>query len=276
MRRWFRQWKRERQRGSVARRGASTPIPAFPQATLAALRMLRDPDSNPAAIAEAIDQNPGLVVQLLRVVNSAAYGLRREATRTSHALNLLGRTKVESILVAFAVKHQLDDVVRNGAAKDHWEQAALRASAARGFARLVHPESQAECFVGAMLLDIGVPVLAAEFPEDYRDVLERWTHEQGLDLVELENEAVGLDHAAVGEEMARAWELPAFLQNVIAHHHGGGDVPPAIGLVANVASRDAVDLVVAQASRIGIDGDTARSIWEQAELEASGLAEQFR
>jgi len=66
-------------------------LPSFSTMTVSALRLLRDPKSSTAAIAEAIESNPGVVVRLLRMVNSAAYGLAQRVDRVGHAVNLLGR-----------------------------------------------------------------------------------------------------------------------------------------------------------------------------------------
>lgn len=277
MRRWFRAWRRQRARGHAAP-PSREPIPAFPRATMEALRLLRDAHAPPDAVASAIERNPGLVVRLLRIVNSAAFGLRREVTRTSHALTLLGRTKVESILIACAVKDQLGTTVARAPLPDHWEQAAWRAALARGLAARLHPETQSECFVGGMLLDIGLPVLAAEFPGPYRELLSAWSVDPDVDVVALEREAVGMSHTDVGRAMAQQWELPAFLQGMIEDHHQcppPPSCPPAVALVAGLPpAADASDLVRATAP-FGLDATWVTATYATARAEAASLAEQL-
>ena len=62
-------------------------LPSFSAATLNTLRLLRDPTRTAEEIAESIEANPGVVVRLLRMVNSAAYGLAQRVEGVSHAVS---------------------------------------------------------------------------------------------------------------------------------------------------------------------------------------------
>ncbi len=276
MKRWLRGFLARKRGVTLARRLSSEhPLPSFPQSTMDALKLLRDPTATPEAIASSIEQNPGLVVQLLRTVNSAAFGLRREVTRASHAINLLGRTQVESLVVGVAVQKQLGGLCRDRLLEGHWGQAALRASVARSFAKVMHPETQSESFVAGMLLDMALPLLVSVHPKRYDGVLERWYADEDAELALLEREAIGCDHAEVGAEMARRWELPSIICDAIERHHDG-EVTPALSLAAAIRADLDVDDLVRRAQAHGLPPELSRQITVEAQANAAELATLFR
>ncbi|HHH30933.1 MAG TPA: HDOD domain-containing protein [Polyangiaceae bacterium] len=217
-------------------------LPAFSAATLETLRLLRDPTCSAEMIAESIESNPGVVVRLLRMVNSAAYGLAQRVEGVSHAVSLLGRGKVESVVVAIAVKSSVDNSA--GPLPRFWQLAAARATIARGLAELIHPQTQSEAFVAGMLQDMAMPLLVQAKPVEYRPMIEGWQNDPREELTELEQREFGWDHSEVGACVAHHWRLPDLLIDAIgAHHHGNSLVPPAIHLVSHVRQSDGrVDL----------------------------------
>lgn len=91
-----------------------------------------------------------------------------------------------------------------------------------------------------LLLDIGIYFLLFNFPKEYNAILDRWQSEGG-NLVELETEAIGVDHATVGRQLAKKWNLGVDLENAIFSHHSSDDCSDAqtsakIFRLANLAS----------------------------------------
>ncbi|MEQ9320957.1 MAG: HDOD domain-containing protein [Polyangiaceae bacterium] len=208
-------------------------LPSFSAATLNTLRLLRDPTRTAEEIAESIEANPGVVVRLLRMVNSAAYGLAQRVEGVSHAVSLLGRGKVESVVVAIAVKGSVD--ASSGPLPRFWQLAAARATIARGLAELIHPQTQSEAFVAGLLQDMAMPLLLQARPAEYRPMIESWQRDPREELTDLERKHFGWDHSEVGASVAHHWELPDPLIDAIgAHHLGTSMVPPAIHLVSHV------------------------------------------
>lgn len=219
-------------------------LPSFPGAVMKTLQLLRDPNSGSPHIARSIEMNPALVVRLLKMVNSAAFGLRRKINSVSHAVTLLGRSRLESIVVGLAVRTNLPRHSGIGFQHDRfWTAAARRAAVARGLAGLLHPQTQSEAFVGGLLQDMALPLLAKVRPKQYAPILEHWHGEADSKLDELERTEFGWDHGEVGASMAHKWELPEVLINSIDVHHDTSDeqqagVDPAIRLVSCIREMD--------------------------------------
>lgn len=263
-------------------------LPSFPAAVMQTLQLLRDPNATNAAIARSIESNPALVVRALRMVNSAAFGLRRRVESVSHAVSLLGLGKLETLVVALAVKGQLPS--RSSGqfqSKRFWTAAARRASAARALAEVIHPQTQSEAFVGGLLQDMAVPLLAVARPDTYGPLLEAWHHDAATQLVHLERSEFGWDHGKIGGSMADFWELPSRLMTSIDAHHLEGDgadgatvAEPAIRLVAHIRETDEMpgtDAVIeACRDEFGLSPDVVSLRLTAAFEEANELAAMLR
>ena len=78
-------------------------LPSFPVIILNALEKVRDAEASGAEISELVATDPGLSVRLLTTVNSAAYALKHKINSIDHAVSLMGRGELESILISMAV-----------------------------------------------------------------------------------------------------------------------------------------------------------------------------
>jgi len=99
----LRQKKAERKRKKAVRGLENVEIPSFSLPVMRALEMLRSTDASLAEVGRAVASDPSCLVRTLRLANAASSGLRRRVDDVTHAAALLGRHKLESVLVAAAV-----------------------------------------------------------------------------------------------------------------------------------------------------------------------------
>ena len=232
-------------------------VPAFPASTATILRQLRDLDIGIDQIAQSLQYDPGLVVRVLKTVNSAAFGLSVRIADIGHAVHLMGRSQLESIVLALTVKQVLpEQAVQGFDAPRYWQTAARRAALARTLADQLHPGTQADCFTSGLLQDMAVPVLASKKAE-YGEVLCEWHAQSGSDLAQLERSSFGWDHAQLGALMGESWELPApLIANIRSHHPGGeaNETEPAaqlVGLLRERANESDQELLIEAARGFG-------------------------
>lgn len=252
-------------------------LPTFPGATMSALELLRDPTSCSRKVAQAIEVNPGLVTHLLRIVNSAAYGLRQRVERVSHAIALLGRAQVEALVVASAVKGSLSKATPKTAGKRFWQGAAVRATLAREVAAVVDPPSQSEAFVGGLLQDMALPLLFSSQGAAYRPLVMACAEDPTKQLDALERETFGWDHSVVGACIAQHWSLPQNLMNGIGYHHEESLASAANHLVSHVrdnkAGPDASALPEIGRCKYGVPETAMNGAIERAGVLASELVQ---
>lgn len=209
-------------------------LPTFSTVVLKVLNMLRDMDCPMSEISAELACDPSLVVSIFRMVNSSAFGLVHKVNNISQAVMLLGRARVESIVLSHAVRNALPKVQEPWFdMTKFWELSSQRATLARNFAKVLHPETAISSFTAAMLQDIGMPVLVSSKGCEYTAIYEKWTNEH-CNILELEQEAFSFDHQKVGRFMGEGWSFPDNLTNAIGHHHDLEHSEPAIFLVSHL------------------------------------------
>jgi HD-like signal output (HDOD) protein len=255
-------------------------LPSFPGVVMSVLTTLRDPEASMKEVAEQLLGDPGMNVKVLRTVNSAAFGLANKVTNIHRAVTLLGRARLETIVLTHGVRDSLPQPqVPGWDARRFWLSAAERACLARALAAHLHPATKMEAFTASLLQDMAVPVLLGRHGEAYIALLQRWNAEPGLRLDELEQAALGTDHAKVGALMAARWQLPEHLIQSVALHHAWQEqeeVDPAVGLASLVrdcddeAEREA--LAASLQPHCGLDEQTLIALISSAFEEAAEFA----
>lgn len=258
-------------------------LPTFPAIYLEALQQVRDESASTAALADTLATDPGLTMRLLRTVNSAAFGLRSEVTSVHHAVSLLGRASVESMLLSLASHAALPTDPHPGFEPARfWRTAARRAAMARALADCSDPSERSECFTAALLQDMALPMLATRFGDRYSDLLQRW-HEGDGELQLMERDTFGWDHTRVGLLMCAEWDFPESIAEAIAAHHGS-DSPDLhaltpVTLVARIREVDEASdldpLVDDIRTTMGLEPDRVRTLIDESFTNAEEIAQQF-
>ncbi len=251
-------------------------LPSFSAAAVSTLSLLRS-DADMSQIVERLMADPGLIVRILRTVNSAAFGLRNEVTNLEHAANLLGRSRIESLVLTAAVGDSLPSPGGIDTA-GFWQTSARRACLARHLARSLHPSQETEVFTAALLQDMAVPVLAESFPDRYAALYERTIVDDSSTLQEMEQESFGYDHAQVSAMMAETWDLPEPLITAIADHHRPGQRAPfAVEAVSRIRHSNPVDSLEAVRTycteQLQLEPDTLEQMIVAADSESASLAQ---
>lgn len=231
-------------------------LPALPQAALAALSALEDERGGARHWAAPIASDPALAVRTLRLANSPFYGAPGRIGNVPDAVRMLGRHTLGTLVRAAMVASQFPSAleVPGFVLLDFWRHALAAALAARAIARATgHDEEQA--FTAGLLHDIGRLVLATHFAQPLAQALAAAA---AADLPERQAELalLGVDHAALGAEVARHWKLPETLAQALHDHHAPPDAPhpeagagPSLAAVVHLADAVAHALDVNAAPR---------------------------
>lgn len=263
IRRWFAREPRQELIDSLG----EASLPSMQQSIIEILRALRSPTSTPTAIGNAVSQDPGIALHVLRIVNSPAFGLRRQVDNIGHAVTLIGRAEMEALVLGVAVKRTLPS--GHPAARSFWSVGAQRAVTARALAAEIQPASASLCFTAGLLQDLAVPLLLEAKPE-YAELLQSTSH---ANLGEVERSQFGWTHADVAGWLCDAWGFPAPLRSAIAGHHGDDDAPVPVQVVALVdGSTQADELIETVHREFGVRPDLIRTALSLGETQGAELA----
>ena len=180
---------------------------------------LNNPNSAFEDFAKIISSDPALTSRLLKIVNSAFYGLSSKVETISHALNIIGTNQLVDLALASAVTRKFRGIPRSLINMEmFWMHSVATGITARKIGEYKKMEGADKFYLGGMLHDIGSLVLFKELPEKSRRVMERCKKENtSMSLVE--SEIFGVDHAEVGGMVLSGWNLPERIVQVVRHHH---------------------------------------------------------
>ena len=212
---------------STAVRGISH-IATLPEVTVKIIELVEDPSSSARDLHQLVSSDPALTARMLKVVNSAFYGLPRQIASINRAVSLLGLNAVKNIAVAAS----LAKLFRGGAigpnfdAHELWTHCCATATAAQTIARIQRKNGIAdEAFLAGLVHDVGVLVALQHDQAMFNESIERAV--DGADFLESEQEIFGETHESFGKALCEHWKFPASLAWVAGHHHDPLEVPAA-------------------------------------------------
>lgn len=251
-------------------------IPELPSLALSVLGKLRDPDVEFEDVAKALGSDPALTIKVLGTVNSAAYAPQSPISDVRQALSYIGRSELEQIVLAVAVREALpSDPAPGFDPHRFWRTAARRAALARAIAERLHPARAGEAFTAALLLDMGIPAMVKAIGAPYSEVLLEWHGDPAKDLHAIERRRLALSHTRVGSLLATSLDLPPSLSQAILSHHqpatSGADLLPAVRLLSGVREVEAEGtdeaLIETARAEYGLEPD-----WTLGAIDSSAVA----
>ena len=201
--------------------GSIDNLPSIPEVYDELKRALAGDGADPSQLGAIIEKDIGMTAKILKLVNSAFFGLRRTIATPHEAVVYLGTETIKTLVLANSLFEQTKPFkTRYFSISDLWNHTIQVATAARQFSvdEGLAFSQQEEAFVGGILHDVGVLVLASNFEETYDKVCELVMREH-VQSTTAEQEYFGVTHAEVGAYLLGLWGLPAPILKIVSLHH---------------------------------------------------------
>lgn len=197
----------------------TSELRALPSTTMQLMKLLDDETVDAGRVLEVIEKDPSLTANLLKLANSAFYGLRRQVGSAREALILLGNKTIVNL--AFATS--MGDVLRGPLAgyrldrNSLWHHALGTALAASHLASLRgDAETRERAFTAGLVHDIGKLLLNHPLKQELNQLP---VDPDFQELLMAEEAILGFNHAEAGARLGEAWNFPDYLVDVIGNHH---------------------------------------------------------
>jgi HD-like signal output (HDOD) protein len=194
---------------------------SMPPIYLELLHQLQSDDTAIEDIAMTIAKDIGMTAQMLKIVNSAFFGLAQPTSNVAEAVSFLGIETVKYLVLAIGIFSQFESRKLGGIAIGTlWNHSVRTANAAKLIAKSDSARRQLieDAMAAGLLHDLGKLVLASNYPERYEEV-GRMASEKRVEWLVAEREAFGFDHAEVGGYLLGLWGLPPAVVEAVAFHH---------------------------------------------------------
>ncbi len=205
-----------------------TEISSLPEITTHVVAVVEDPKSTAQDLHDIVKHDPALAAKILKVVNSAFYGLPSQISSLDRAIVMLGMSAVKNIALAAS----LSRIFRPGpisdrfSARDLWTHCIAVGSCARMIAEATYGKAE-ETFVAGLVHDMGLLVEYQVLADKLREVVDR-CQSQPQDFLRAEREIIGADHTLFGAALAGKWKFPPALRFAIAYHHDPAALKPEV------------------------------------------------
>ncbi len=205
-------------------------LPPFPTVVTEAVSILDSPDSSAMDVVKVVQYDQSVTANVLKVCNSAFYGLPRKVSSLREAVVRLGGHQLKEIILTGTVVKYYKNAMGGYALsrQDLWKHAISTAIMARLVSKKVKQADLAAVFTAGLLHDVGKTILDSVV-EEYFEQMFALVAEKGYSFTEAEQEVLGLNHAEVGARIGELWGFPDEIVRAIRYHHTpqeGGDADP--------------------------------------------------
>lgn len=248
-------------------------LPVMPEVAQALIRTLNDPEADVTTVTHVIAKDPALTASLLRIANSALFGLSRSVSSLDSAVSVVGMSqiRVRALSICIANAFRFPPTLSR---LEFWRSSMVCAGYAKWLAGTLALDEQ-QAWLTGMMLRLGELVIAQRSPELLDQIErrpsapgERWRRERGL---------TGFDECQITAELARRWDFPAEVAQalnassqpmVAAEFSRLGAVAHLAALLSEVESvtpQTLDELPAAVVQTLGLDLDTLKTRMPHAE-----------
>lgn len=253
-------------------------FPGIPATAAKVLPLLEHPDSTASEIESILKYDPGLTADILKLTNSAYFGIPAKVSSIKQAIVLLGWKRLLQMVMTICMSPLMKKTIPGydlpiGGLWRH--SIAVSVAAERLVKTLKIPDAD-EVFTAALLHDIGKLIIGAFVKEELKQIEAMVM--KGISFDVAESMVLGINHAEIGGQILQKWSFPAELVNAVQWHHDPEScehgcplsdivhVANAIGLMSDsgkAEERRIIDPFGPVAGRLGLKADDLEAMVEQ-------------
>ncbi len=192
-------------------------LPPLPQTVVEIEKAYADADVNVKMVADIVEKDPMVVADLLKLLNSAFYGLRKEITSVEQAISLLGMKSVKDLIVNLSVRNMLrTNLSPYGVSSEAFAKISqFQSIMAQEWMKKIDPSKAERIRLLALLQEIGKIVIADELLREGEDATFKAELEAGWDIRETERNYIDTTTAEVSAAMLAHWEFDPMICDII-------------------------------------------------------------
>lgn len=197
-------------------------MPSLPTSVTKIMEISNDPKASPADLNQVISLDPVLMGKVMKLINSAYYGLSTEITSLVRAIIMLGINTVKNLALSTAVLANLGKTSsENGLNMDgFWRHSLCVGATSKLIAKKlkIDPKRLEEYFMAGLLHDIGKIPLNNRLSDPYVKAMSSADREK-IPLIQAEKNVIGIHHCEVGKIILQRWRLNQEIQDALGFHH---------------------------------------------------------
>jgi len=186
-------------------------------------KVINEPETSVGDVGAILSEDPAMSVKVLKLTNSAFYGLQREVDSVKHAVMIIGLEAVKNLVLSASVLNMFKaDQANKDYHETFWRHSLSTAFASRIIAKrfqsgkVFNPDP---AFSVGLLHDIGKMVACCFLPKEFKAIQDKMQSNPEMAETDIENSILGFDHGKIGKELTVQWKLPVRMADGIGFHH---------------------------------------------------------
>jgi HD-like signal output (HDOD) protein len=199
-------------------------LPPMPKVLFKARQVMDDPKSGFKEIAKIIETDQAIAAKVLKVANSAYYGLSGMVNSIHQATVVLGYEALEQVITMVSSSSMLGKQLKgyrlNAGAL--WQHSLAVAMASRAIAKKRAPSIEGDAFSVGLIHDAGKLALDLHILKKKKEI-DHFFKNVELNFRKAEHHILGFDHTEIAYELCQKWKLPTSHAEAMRYHHSPGD-----------------------------------------------------
>ncbi|MCF7809816.1 HDOD domain-containing protein [bacterium] len=222
-------------------------LPKLPTLAIEIQKIINDSNSSMSDLVAVVDKDMVLAGRILRIANSAFYGIPRKIDNLKTAMIVLGMSKIARLVTSVSVMGLFEDDAEFDM-RQFWLHGAICGDFTVGLYRGLKLQCPNGAHISGLLHDIGKIILYKYLPEYYTQCKD-YMKANDVRMVDAEIKLLGIDHGHIGSWLTRKWNVPDEISEAVAQHHIRSSDTPSYSLSVMVDWADRLSYIVLNRSK---------------------------
>lgn len=187
-------------------------IPSIPEVVSRLVQQLNLPNADFKAIARDVGRDQVISMKVLRLANSAYFGLPRKLTAIDEAALTLGMDRLKTLIIASGMVSAVPQL-QGVNLKAFWNNSFRRATYSKGVAGFVSGVDPNTAFTCGLIADFGRLMLLMAMPEAAERIDARVA--AGEARPDVEQQELGFTTPEIAGELCSRWTFPEVVQRAV-------------------------------------------------------------
>lgn len=192
----------------------------MPEVAFEVIRIADHAESSALMVANTLSRDPSLSARVLRLANSAFYGMSREVSSVQDSVIVLGMRTTKSLSLIAASFPWLHIALKGKGLKPEllWNHCITCAHFSKAIGKKLTGVDAELAFCIALLSDMGTVALYLTLEKEFNQLIES-AKTSDVPFDQLERDLLSFDHAELGAALSDSWNLPKIYGEAIRYHH---------------------------------------------------------
>ena len=195
-------------------------LPPMPEVVFKAQTFLANPDSSVKELAALLETDQAIATQVLKMANSAFYGMSGRVSSIQHSALVLGYKNLGEIISVAGAQRSLEKKLPGYGleSEDLWRHSLSVALGSKIIASRRNPDLEMVAHTAGLVHDVG-KIILDPFVLEKKEAFDSFLLQEQQTYLNAEQQILGFDHAEIAAEVCKKWSIPEVISSAIRYHH---------------------------------------------------------